>query len=61
MARKIRLTRKEKREMNPRGSGNSKYARKISRRSKLAKSLGMPGSTPLPILWQIQDIYGDGK
>ena len=51
MKGKKRLTRKQKREMNPKGSGNSKYAQKISTRSKAAKSLGLPGNTPYPVIW----------
>ena len=49
--RKKKMTRKQKREMNPHGSGNSKYAKKIQARRKLALSMGLPGNTPYPVLW----------
>lgn len=49
--RKKKLTRKQKREMNPRGSGNSKYAKKVKARRKFALEIGMPQDTPWPVMW----------
>ncbi|KKM95291.1 hypothetical protein LCGC14_1189670 [marine sediment metagenome] len=49
MARK--LTRKQKIKMNPNGSGNSKYAQKITQRAKFARKRGFEGDTPWPVIW----------
>ena len=46
-----KITRKQKIEMNPEGAGNSKYARKIARRAKIAKKMGLPSRTPFPVIW----------
>ncbi len=51
MKHKKRLTRKQKREMNPTGSGNSKYALKIAQRAKIARGIGLPADTPYPVIW----------
>ncbi len=46
--RKIKLTRKEKIKMNPHGSGNSKYAKKLKKRRKLAQKLDLSLDTTYP-------------
>lgn len=51
MSKRKKLTRKQKREMNPHGSGNSKYAKKVKARRKMALSMEMPVDTPYPVLW----------
>jgi hypothetical protein len=51
MKNKKRLTRNQKIKMNPQGSGNSNYARKCLRRAKAANLLGLPSSTPYPVIW----------
>ena len=53
MKRNKKLTRKQKREMNPNGSGNSKYAAKIGRRAKLAHKHGLAAATSFPAIWAI--------
>ena len=45
-----KITRKQKIEKNPSGAGKSEYAKKIAKRRKLAKRLGMATSTPYPVL-----------
>ena len=49
--RKKKMTRKQKREMNPHGSGNSKYAKKIQSRRKFAREQGYSQDTPWPVMW----------
>ena len=51
-----KITRKQKIKMNPEGSGNSRYAKKVARRTKLAKSLDLPADTPYPLIWITQRL-----
>ena len=48
MKRKKRSTRKQKVQMDPHGSGNSKYAQKLRVRRKLAKRLGLSVNATYP-------------
>jgi hypothetical protein len=54
MKRKKKLTRKQKRQMNPEGSGNSKYARKIGKRKKAAIRAGLRPNATWPEIWAIR-------
>jgi hypothetical protein len=38
-------------QRDPNNKGNSKYARKVAHRRRLAAQLGLPPNTPYPILW----------
>ena len=56
MARnKKKTTRADKIKANPGPSGSSRYALKIAKRKRLARSLGLPDNTPYPAIWAEQE------